>query len=159
MSRERKRERGIYANVFYKPAEVAQILGVSLNTVYDLLRMPETTLQSACVDEKVERPRRLIYGAVLLRHLGIEDRLVVQTDAPSPGLFANVLYSVKQAAAVLGLNPRTVYRLVQDGKLGLATGKIAGSRGWRIYGAQLAECLGVPPDLVPIAPASVDDVE
>ena len=58
---------GLYRNVFYTPAEVALILGVSVRTVHRLLKGRDTPLKRRVVSRRNLR----VYGADLAEYLGI----------------------------------------------------------------------------------------
>lgn len=66
-----------------------------------------------------------------------------------PGLYRNVLYTVGEAAEVLSVSERTIFRRLRDGRL-----RRTGANGTlRIYGADLADYLGIPVERVPVKEA------
>lgn len=60
--------------------------------------------------------------------------------AERPGLYRNVFYSPEEAAALLDVSVRTVYRLLESNRL---NGTQISQRTYRIYGADLADYLSV----------------
>jgi len=66
------------------------------------------------------------------------------------GLYRNVFYTVEEASDVLSVSERTLFRRLEEGQLKRT--KIGGTL--RIYGADLAEYLGIPIERVPIKEGS-----
>lgn len=139
----------VFVNVFYSLRDVAKILGVSLNTVYALTRGAQPALRTIEISPHNHR----VYGGDLLEYLRVTDR-PVQFHPGKPGLFANVFYKVGEAARILGVHPRTLYKMVSDADSGLRSRRLGpgGHKGIRIYGAWLADYLGIPAEMVPNAP-------
>lgn len=57
-----------------------------------------------------------------------------------PGLYRNVFYTPEEVATILDVSVRTVYRLLESNQL---DGTQISQRTYRIYGADLADYLGV----------------
>ncbi len=67
-------------------------------------------------------------------------------DIDSPGLYRNVFYTVGEAARLLGVSERTVFRWLRKNQLRRT--KICGTL--RIYGSDIADYLGIPVESVPV---------
>ena len=66
-----------------------------------------------------------------------------------PGLYRNVFYTVEEAARLLGVSVRTVYRMIQSDDGQRLRARRLGGRNVRIYGADLAGFLDIPLEDVP----------
>jgi hypothetical protein len=141
---------GLFGNVFYSAQEVADILGVSVATARGYMNGIGAPLASTAVTARYRR----VYGGSLAQFLGVDKPVRVQTDAP--GLFLNVFYSPQDLSEMLGCSSRTVRRLIQDPDSGLSGSKAVGGRV-RVYGATVADFMGVPHHMVPTIPARGTD--
>jgi hypothetical protein len=141
---------GLFGNVFYSAQEVANLLGVSVATARGYMNGTGAPLASTAVTARYRR----VYGGVLAQFLDVDEPLPAQTDAP--GLFLNAFYSPQDLGKMLGCSPRTVLRLIHDPDSGLSGSKAVGGR-IRVYGAEVADFMGVPRDMVPTIPAGMTD--
>jgi biotin operon repressor len=133
---------GLFGNVFYSAQEVADLLGISVATARGYMNGTRAPLASTAVTARYRR----VYGGSLAQFLGVDEPLPVQTDVP--GLFLNAFYSPQDLGKMLGCSSRTVRRLIHDPGSGLSGSKAVGGRV-RVYGATVADFMGVPRHMVP----------
>jgi len=141
---------GLFGNVFYSAQDVADLLDVSVATARGYMNGTGAPLASTAVTGRYRR----VYGGSLAQFLGVDEPLPVQTDVP--GLFLNAFYSPQDLGKMLGCSSRTVRRLIHDPGSGLSGSKAVGGRV-RVYGATVADFMGVPRHMVPTIPAGVTD--
>lgn len=135
---------GLYDNVFYTPAEIADLLSMSRAGVYRLLGVEDPEIPRVRIGQRTLR----VFGHHLASFLGVDAPVTDEAPRGQPGLYRNAVYTSEDVGRMIGCSYRTVRRWLEDPESGLKGTRVPG--GLAIYGLHLAEFLGLPVEEVPM---------